>query len=65
MKITKNSLAKYVNAASDLAEAVKRDITKDGYVSEKTVLALNAFIIAGNEIADFTTEINSDKLSRH
>lgn len=65
MKITKKQLAKYVNATADLGESVKKDITKDGYISDKTILALNDLYIIANEIADFTNEINTDKLSKH
>ena len=64
MKITKKQLAKYVNAASDLADSVKRNIMKDGCIDNKTVLALNALIIATNEIADFTDEV-SDRNKSH
>ena len=51
---TQRALALYVNRASDLAESVKKDIQKRGYISEKTVLALNAFITAANNIADLS-----------
>lgn len=65
MKITKKAFAKYVNAAADLAESVRRNITKDGYIDEKTVLALNNLVIAANEITDLTDELNSDNLQKH
>lgn len=52
MGMTERALAMYVNKASDLAESVKKDIQKKGYISTKTVLALNAFIIAANNIKD-------------
>jgi hypothetical protein len=53
----------YVNAASDLAEAVKDNIQHEGIVTDETVLKLNAFIIASNEIADLPlheTDGNND-----
>lgn len=65
MKLTKKNLAKYVNAATDLAESVKRNLTKDGCIDDKTVLALNEFVIATNEIIDFTDELNKDRNSQH
>ena len=48
------ALAMYVNKATDLAEAVKADIQKKGYISNKTILALNAFITAANNVRDLT-----------
>lgn len=65
MKLTKKALTKYINAAEDLAEHVKRNIQKDGCIDNKTVLALNNLIIAMNEIKDFTDDLNSDKLNQH
>ncbi len=62
MKITKRSLVRYVNAATDLAESVKRNIVKDGTVDDKTILALNEFIIAANAMLDFTEELNKSNL---
>jgi len=43
-------LKKYVDSATDLAESVRRNIQHDNKIDNKTVLALNAFIIAANEI---------------
>jgi len=62
MDPTRRALIQYVNKASDLAESVKRNIVKDGYIDEKTVLALNAFIIAANAIADLQEELQSDNM---
>ena len=57
----------YVNAATDLAESVKRNITKDGVIDDKTVIFLNDFIIATNALAnledddvEYTDENESD-----
>lgn len=55
---TQRALAIYVNRAADLADSIKRDIQKKGYISDKTVIALNDFIIAANVIADLTTALN-------
>lgn len=58
--ITRQALMKYVNSATDLAESVKRNITKSGIIDNKTVLALNEFIIASNAIADLTSQLTMD-----
>lgn len=42
----------YVNAATDLAESVKRNIVKDGIIDDATVNKLNDFMIATNELAN-------------
>ncbi len=58
---TKKALMAYVNTATDLAESVKRNIAKNGIIDNKTVLALNEFIIASNAIADLTEQLANDK----
>lgn len=58
MDATQRALAIYVNRASDLAEAVRLDIQKKGYISTKTILALNAFIVAANNIKDLTEQLD-------
>jgi len=54
--ITETALLKYVNAATDLAESIKRNImhSKNGVavIDDRTVLLLNKFMIASNAIAD-------------
>jgi hypothetical protein len=50
----------YVNAGADLAESVKRNITKDGIIDDATVIALNDFIIATNAIADLQVDFDYD-----
>ncbi len=55
---TQRALAVFVNRAADLAESVKKDIQKKGYISDKTVICLNDFIISMNSIADLTTALN-------
>lgn len=62
---TKELLQNYVNTAADLAETIKKDIQKDGRVSNKTVLALNQFIIAANELSDITNELNETDTNKH
>lgn len=56
------ALAIYVDRAHQLAECVKLDIQKKGYISNKTVLALNQFTIAANNIADLLTGL--DKINQ-
>ena len=51
---TRQKLLRYVDMANKLAEQVKKNIQKDGCIDDKTVLALNEFIIAANEIEDGT-----------
>lgn len=63
MLIKKKSLATYFNTAQELAEAIKRDIIRDTKVSQKTILALNAFVLAGNSIADLTAEFDRYNLT--
>lgn len=61
MDKTKRALKKYVDAASDLAESVKRNVQHEGVIDNKTVLALNAFIIAANELAFFTNQLDNEE----
>ena len=51
---------KYVEAASDLAESVKRNIVHEGIIDNETILKLNAFIIASNEIEDLLSVLTDD-----
>lgn len=55
---TKKAFIKYVDAATDLAESVKRNIIKNGIIDDETVLKLNEFIIASNHVKDVTDEVN-------
>lgn len=52
-------LRKYTDAATGLAEAVKRNIKHDSKIDKVTVLALNEFIIAANEVSFFTDKLNN------
>lgn len=56
---TQRALARYVNAATDLAEAVKHDVQHGGTIRDETVLKLNEFAIAANAINDLTEEMNN------
>jgi len=51
-------LATYVDTAANLAEAVKRDLQKTGKISQKTILALNAFIVAANDVESLLEPLN-------
>jgi len=59
---TKRALMRYVDAATDLAESVKKNIAHDGIIDDKTVILLNEFIIAANAIADLTTALNQTNI---
>ncbi len=52
MAVNKKNFLKFADGAIALAEAVKKDIQKDGMISTKTILVLNDFIIAANEVND-------------
>jgi hypothetical protein len=55
---TQKLLADYVNKATDLAESVRRNIQhNNAIIDNKTVIALNEFIIAANGIKDLTDEL--------
>lgn len=65
MKVDQTELALtlYVNKASDLAECLRHDIQhNDSKVSTKTILALNTFIIAANQIKDLTDIIDKNSI---
>lgn len=57
MDKTEKLLAEYVNRAADLAELLRSDIQhNDSKISNKTILALNAFIIASNAFEEFNDD---------
>lgn len=63
MDSTQRALLAYVEKASELAEAVRKDIqANNGAISNKTVLALNEFIIAANMIKDLTDVLEQDTI---
>lgn len=53
MSLDKEKIAKYVDAATDLAESVIQDIKRDGYVSNHTVHKVNGFSQAAKELQGF------------
>lgn len=57
MDNAKKVIQKYINAAADLAEAVKHDIVHEGVITDDTVNKLNKFYIAANEVSDLLTEL--------
>ena len=57
MRAEQRALARYVNAATDLAESVKRNIQHGGVVDNETVLKLNEFRIAANAVDTMLTEL--------
>jgi hypothetical protein len=56
---TDKALNQYVNSASDLAESVKRNLKNNGIIDQKTVLLLNEFITAANEIDSMVQHLNN------
>lgn len=62
MDITQKALLEYVNAAADLAECVKQNVRKGGKITNETVIALNNFIIASNEIKYLTIALEKNNL---
>lgn len=55
-------LLEYVNTATDLAEAIKRHASKDTKIDGKTILLLNKFTIAANNVAFFTDKLQDDNI---
>lgn len=60
MSPMKQAIIDYVNTGADLLDSLKNDIQKDGAITNKTVLALNAFIIAYNAFSELTGRLPSD-----
>lgn len=54
-------LENFVDRTSDLIEAIKRNINHEGVIDDKTVLALNAAIIAANQFLDVMDYLEQDK----
>jgi hypothetical protein len=62
-KLLVEKLSAYVNAAADLAESVRIDIKhNNGVIENETVLALNRFIVASNEVAEITNALQPNKI---
>lgn len=56
-------LALYVNKASELAEAVRYNIQhNNSVITPETVVILNAFIIAANQIKDLTDVVQNGQI---
>lgn len=55
-------LMEYIDAATDLAEDVKKHITKNTPIDKKTILALNKFQIAANSVAFLTDKLTASKM---
>lgn len=55
------ALIEYVDAASEFVESVKRNLKKDGVIDHKTVLAMNRFVIAANEVEYLTKFLQQSK----
>lgn len=63
MDDTQLQLALYVNKASELAEAVRHNIQhNNSVITPETVIVLNAFIIAANQIKDLTDIIQDGQI---
>lgn len=62
-KILESDLARYVNAATDLAELVKEAIKEDdcSLLTEEIILALNEFAQAAYEISAVVEALQVDK----
>ncbi len=52
-------LSQYFEAGADLAESIKRNITKNNIIDKTTIIALNQFIIAANDIEFFTDKLTA------
>lgn len=57
MDKAKKLFQNYVNAATDLAESVKRNIIEDGIIDDQTVNHLNLLMIATNALANLNDEM--------
>jgi hypothetical protein len=56
---SKIKIAKYATSAAELADSVKNDIVHGRDISDETILKLNRFIIASNDIEDFIKELKT------
>lgn len=65
MSRTRKALIAYVNAATNLAESIVRNIRKDGIIDDKTVTILNEFAIASNNVSDLTDELKNANIKRN
>lgn len=65
MENRKKEFVKYVNAAEDLAAAVKDNIQHGAKITPETMVALNDFTIASNAVKDMTDVIIKDEPKQH
>lgn len=56
MLVPKKHIANYFESAQALADAVKKEIIKGKDLNKDTILALNNFAIAANEVSELTDE---------
>lgn len=57
MDKAKKLFQNYVNAATDLAHSVKRNIIEDGIIDDTTVNYLNDLMVATNALASLNDEM--------
>jgi hypothetical protein len=57
--IALRNLTKYVNAASDLAEALEVDIKKGNKISTETVLRLSKFVAAAKAVSSLLDDLDA------
>lgn len=55
-------LDQYINAATDLAECVKKNVMKGDKIDKATKVALNNFIITANEIDFLKYDLTASKM---
>lgn len=55
-------LVRYVNAASEMAESLTKDIKAGKAISNETVLAVSRFISASSSIQKMLDQVESDKV---
>lgn len=59
------SLQTYVDCANTLADCVRKDIRLGGEISPNTLAALNAFVIAANNVQYLLEPVTKDKKRQH
>lgn len=60
--LNRSKLKNYANAAAELAESLSNDLTKNKSkkVSNETIVKLNNFVIAANEVSALVDFLNVD-----
>lgn len=59
MSKQRTALLKYFNSVAKLFDLLRKNIQKDGVITNASVLALNEAIIAENEIKELTEELKN------